>query len=210
MRRGLFALGAIIGTALAGWSPIALPATAPGTILVLGDSISAEYGLPRDSGWVKLLGDRLKEQHLDYSVENASISGETTGGGLARLPELLQRVRPAVVIVELGANDGLRGLAIDVAHDNLAAIVRAAEAAHARVLVVGMQLPPNYGPDYTQRFAAMFADVASRYHTALVPGLLNDFGARRDLFQEDGLHPTAAAQPHLRDEVWEKLLPLLR
>lgn len=178
-------------------------------ILVLGDSISAEYGLPRDSGWVKLLDDRLKEEHLNYNVENASISGETTSGGLARLPELLERLRPAVVIVELGANDGLRGLPIDAASENLGAMVRASQAAHARVLIVGMELPPNYGREYTDRFVAMFGDVARRYHAALVPRLLSDFGARRDLFQEDGLHPTVAAQPHLRDEVWMQLQPLL-
>jgi acyl-CoA thioesterase-1 len=199
-----------MGSALMCW-PLPSAAAAPParTILVVGDSLSAEYGLPHNSGWVKLLGDRLRQQHLDYNVENASISGETTSGGLARLPELLKRVQPAIVIVELGANDGLRGLPLDAVSENLGAIVRASEAAHARVVVVGMELPPNYGPDYAQRFMAVFSDTANRYHTALVPALLSDFGARRELFQADGLHPTAAAQPHMLDEVWEKLRPLL-
>jgi len=182
----------------------------PGTILVLGDSLSAEYGLARGSGWVALLGERLRQEHPDYSVENASISGETTSGGLTRLPALLTRLRPRVVIIELGANDGLRGLALDVARANLQSLVHEAQKAGARVVLVGMDLPPNYGTDFTRQFSAMFEDVAKQNHIALVPHFLADIGADRDLFQADGLHPTAQVQPHLRDRVWEQLQPLLQ
>jgi len=179
------------------------------TILVLGDSISAEYGLPRNTGWVQLLRERLRDKRLDYTVENASISGETTSGGRVRLPELLARTRPAIVIVELGGNDGLRGLPLSATEENLAAIIQSCENAHARVLLVGMQLPPNYGREFTERFAKIYPTLAKRYDTALVPFFFQGFADRFDLFQADRIHPTVAAQPRLLNAVWPQLTSLL-
>jgi len=176
---------------------------------VLGDSISAEYGLPRDTGWVKLLRDRLQEQHKDYTVVNASISGDTSGGGAQRLPELLARVRPSVVIIELGGNDGLRGLQLSATEANLKAIIQDSQAAHARVLLVGIQLPPNYGRDFTERFAHLYPTLAEQYHTALVPFLFEGFADRLELFQPDRIHPTQEAQPRLLANVWPHLAPLV-
>ena len=189
--------------------PANRPASNDRAILVLGDSISAEYGLARNTGWVQLLRDRIRDQHLDYTVENASISGETTRGGLTRLPALLTRVRPQIVIVELGGNDGLRGLPLDATEANLAAIVQASQHAFARVLLIGMRLPPNYGPEFTQRFANIYPKVARRYHAALVPFFFQGFADRLDLFQADRIHPTLGAQPRLLDAVWPALAPLL-
>ena len=179
-------------------------------LLVLGDSISAEYGLARDHGWVKLLADRLARERFDYSVVNASISGETTSGGRSRLSEILARTKPAIVVIELGANDGLRGLSLVATEDNLAAMIRSAQAAGARVLIVGMQLPPNYGRAYTDRFAALFETLAKRYRTRLVPFFFAGFADRFELFQPDRIHPSEAAQLRLLDNVWPALLPLLR
>lgn len=179
-------------------------------LVVLGDSISAEYGLARDRGWVKLLADRLTRERIDYSVVNASISGETTSGGRSRLPEILARTKPAIVVIELGGNDGLRGLSLAATEDNLAAMIRAAQAAGARVLIVGMQLPPNYGRAYTDRFAVLFETLAKRYRTELVPFFFAGFADRFDLFQPDRIHPTEAAQARLLDNVWPALQPLLR
>jgi acyl-CoA thioesterase-1 len=180
------------------------------TLLVLGDSISAEYGLAHDSGWVKLLDARLRERHLDYDIVNASISGETTSGGRSRIDELVTRVKPAIVIVELGGNDALRGLPLDDTQKNLDAIVARARAGHAAVLLVGMQIPPNYGRAYADRFAAMYRTVATRNKTALTPAFFAGFADRFDLFQADRIHPTAAAQILLLDNVWPDLQPLLR
>lgn len=214
-RAALIAIGAVGWTLLGniGLAWTAEPATvatlsAP-RLVVLGDSISAEYGLARDRGWVKLLGDRLHSERFDYSVVNASISGETTSGGRTRLPEILARTRPAIVIVELGGNDGLRGLSLAATEDNLAAIVRAAQNAGAKVLLVGMQLPPNYGKAYTERFANLFAVLAKRYRTALVPFFFEGFADKLEFFQADRIHPTEAAQGKLLDVVWPKLRPLL-
>ena len=193
-------------------STLAAPASsekAP-ALLVLGDSISAEYGLPRDTGWVRLLADRLRREGYAYDVQNASISGETTSGGLANIGALLQRLHPAIVVVELGGNDGLRGLQLDATRANLDAIVARSQAAGARVLIVGMQLPPNYGKAYGDRFAAIYADVARQRKTALAPFLFAGFGERFDLFQADRIHPTEAAQPRLLDNVWPALKPLLK
>jgi len=184
-------------------------ATQAHAILVLGDSISAGYGLPRDAGWVKLLGDRLMNERSDYSVVNASISGETTSGGRERLPSLLVRVQPAVVIVELGGNDGLRGLSMPATEENLSAIVQACLAAHTKVLLVGMQLPPNYGRTYTEQFAGLYPALAKRFHVSLVPFFFDGFATRMDLFQADGIHPSREAQPLLLDNVWLLLRPLL-
>jgi acyl-CoA thioesterase-1 len=180
------------------------------SILVLGDSLSAAYGIAAARGWVALLGERLARERPDYRVVNSSISGETSAGGRARIASELERHKPAVVIVELGANDGLRGLPPPQMKDNLAAIIGAAQKARARVLLVGMKLPPNYGPDYTASFEAVFAELHKRYRTAWLPFLLEGFAERRELFQADGLHPTQHAQPLVLDNVWRPLAPLLK
>ncbi len=195
-----------MGTLLAPASSIA----ATRTLLVLGDSLSAEYGLPRDSGWVRLLRDRLGEKKLDWSVVNASISGETTAGGASRLPKLLDEHKPQLVIVELGANDGLRGSPLDMTRRNLDSIVGAAREAGARVLLVGMQLPPNFGRAYTERFAALFEQTAQAHKTGFVPFLLAGFAGDASLFQADRLHPTVEAQPRILDNVWPALEPMLK
>jgi acyl-CoA thioesterase-1 len=209
-RIGELALRAILAIALM-FCTGATAATRP-VVLVLGDSLSAEYGLPRDTGWVKLLADRLASPAHGggkYSVVNASISGETTSGGRARLPALLAQHAPAVVVIELGANDGLRGLPLDAMRDNLRQMAAASQAVGARVLLVGMQIPPNYGREYADRFAATFAAVARTQKTALVPFLLDGFAAQLDLFQADRIHPNERAQPRMLDNVWKGLRPLL-
>ena len=190
-------------------SPSAARSTAP-TLLVLGDSLSAEYGLERDSGWVKLLDARLREQRYAYDIVNASISGETTSGGLSRIDDLLARVKPAIVIVELGGNDALRGLPLASTEANLDQIVTRSEKARATVLIVGMQIPPNFGKAFADRFAAVFTTVAKRRATALTPFFFAGFADRFDLFQPDRIHPTAAAQVRLLENVWPDLKPLLK
>lgn len=189
---------------------VATALAAPQTILVYGDSLSAEYGLERGAGWAALLAARLKEKKLDYIVANASISGETTAGGASRIAAELARSKPAVVIVELGGNDGLRGLSLTATRANLEAIVLAARKAGARVLLCGMQLPPNYGREYTTRFRALYAELAAQHKVALVPFFLDGIGERRELFQADGIHPVAAAQPRILDNVWVGLEALLK
>ncbi|HXA48462.1 MAG TPA: arylesterase [Burkholderiaceae bacterium] len=178
-------------------------------IVVLGDSLSAEYGLPRGAGWVTLLQERLATEKIDAPIYNASISGETTSGGVTRLPQLLQKEKPSIVIIELGANDGLRGLSLAAAETNLRTMITAAQAAHAKVLLVGMQLPPNYGPDYTNKFAALYGRLAKDAKTALVPFLFAGMADKPQLFQADHLHPTVQAQPILLDNVWLSLKPML-
>ncbi|MFN0159737.1 MAG: arylesterase [Burkholderiales bacterium] len=180
------------------------------TILVYGDSLSAEYGLARGTGWAALLEKRLRELRADYSVVNASISGETTAGGASRITAELTRVRPAIVIIELGGNDGLRGLALTATRANLDTMIRAARHAGARVVLCGMQLPPNYGRDYAERFRNLYTDLAATHKIALVPFFLEGVGERRDLFQADGIHPTEAAQARILDNVWAMLAPLTR
>jgi acyl-CoA thioesterase I len=180
------------------------------TVLVLGDSLSAGYGLKPAEGWVALLEKRLQGQAYGYRVVNASISGETSGGGLQRLPRTLELHKPDVVIVELGANDGLRGLPVAQTRDNLTQIVATAKQSGARVLLVGMRLPPNYGPRYTNDFTHMFREIATASRVALVPFLLQSVALKPALMQQDGLHPTAQAQPALVDTVWPHLTPLLR
>jgi acyl-CoA thioesterase-1 len=180
------------------------------SILVYGDSLSAAYGIAQARGWVSLLGERLKRERPDYIVVNASISGETSGGGLARMNAALEKQKPQVVILELGANDGLRGLPVAQMKKNLSAIIERAQKAGARVLVVGMKLPPNYGPDYTAAFEAAFGELAKRHKTALVPFLLEGFAEKEDLFQPDRVHPTQAAQPLIEERVWKALRPLLK
>jgi acyl-CoA thioesterase-1 len=179
-------------------------------ILVFGDSLSAEYGLPRDKGWVKLLADRLAKEAPQYSVVNASISGETTSGGRTRLPKLLLQHRPSVVVLQLGANDGLRGLSLASMRENLAAMIEASRGAGARVLLVGMRIPPNYGSDYASRFAGIYAQLAREDKATLVPFLLDGFADDLDFFQADRIHPNERAQPRMLDTVWPQLAPLLR
>lgn len=179
------------------------------TVLVLGDSLSAGYGLARGAGWVPLLEQRLKAENIDASIVNASISGETTGGGRARLPSLLVQHRPAVVVVELGANDGLRGLPLEAAEANLRAIINASRSAKAKVLLIGMQLPPNYGRDYTEKFINLYSTLARETGTPLVPFLLQGIVDQPHLFQSDRLHPATEAQPIMLNNIWPLLKPLL-
>ena len=178
-------------------------------LLVVGDSLSAEYGIARGSGWVPLLQERLRKLGYPYQVVNASISGDTTSGGVSRLGSLLTQHKPAVVVVELGANDALRGLALSMTERNLDKLVADSKQAGAKVLVAGIQIPPNYGRDYTERFNAIFGKVAKTHQAAVVPFLLEGIAADPTQFQADGIHPVAAAQPKLLDNVWPKLEPLL-
>ena len=180
------------------------------SILVFGDSLSAAYGIAQARGWVALLGEQLKRERMDYIVVNASISGETSSGGAARIVQALQKHRPAVVIIELGANDGMRGQPLWQMRANLSAIIEKSQKAGARVLLVGMKLPPNYGPEYTQRFERTFAELAKRYKTALLPFLLEGVVERRELFLPDGIHPTEAAQPIILQRIRKALSPLLK
>ncbi len=179
------------------------------SILVFGDSLSAAYGIAQSRGWVALLAERLKRERPDYSVVNASVSGETTAGGAARIARALEQHKPTIVILELGANDGLRGLAVAQMKQNLARMIGEAQKSSARVLLVGMKLPPNYGPDYTRAFEAAFSELAKERNTALVPFLLEDVADDDRLFQPDRIHPTEAAQPLILERVWKALRPLL-
>lgn len=193
------------------FSLLAMPAAAlAGTILVFGDSLSAAYGLPQDRSWVTLLDQKLRDERLNYRVVNTSISGETTAGGINRIPDALRQHRPDVVVVELGANDGLRGGNLDVMRRNLEAIVDASRKARAEVLLIGMRLPPNYGRAYTEKFQQTFADVARRKKTAFVPFLLEGFAQDARYFQSDRVHPTAEAQALMLETVWKGLQPLLK
>jgi len=197
---------------LASWSSgVAAAAEAP-VVLVVGDSLSAEYGLKAGDGWVALLQKRLAEQKKPYRVVNASISGDTTSGGRSRLPAALRTHKPAIVIIELGGNDALRGVPLASTRDNLLAMARAAQEAGAKVVIAGMQLPPNYGAAYGKAFADLFEQVASQAKTALVPFLLKGVADRADAmewFQTDRIHPLAKAHPLMLDNVWPALKPLL-
>lgn len=190
---------------------LAMPhAAAAATVLVFGDSLSAGYGLPREQGWVSLLERKLRDERFDYKVVNASISGETTSGGKARIATALKTHRPAVVILALGGNDGLRGQGLDAMRANLEAIIAACRAAKSTVLLVGMRLPPNYGPVYTDRFRDVFIEIARKQQLASVPFLLEGFAENPELFQADGIHPAASAQPIIAETVWKALRPLLK
>jgi acyl-CoA thioesterase I len=178
-------------------------------ILVFGDSISAGYGLPLEQGWVELLRTRLKSQGYGYQVVNASVSGETTAGGLARLPRALELHHPSIVILELGGNDGLRGLPIAQMRTNMTQMTTLSTAAGAKVLLLGMRMPPNYGPEYTKQFAMVFSDLAAEKKIASVPFLLTDIALSPALLQADDIHPNAQGQPILLDNVWPTLKPLL-
>lgn len=175
------------------------------TILVYGDSLSAGYGLPQNTGWVSLLKKQLKTQNVRFQVINASISGETTLGGLNRIEQVLKRYRPEIVIVELGANDGLRGLSIKSIRSNLEAIVKKCKKYKASILLIGMRLPPNYGKRYTKKFSAIYQQIAKHHKLRLVPFLLEGFGDKPDYFQEDKIHPNKAAQEKILNNVWKIL-----
>jgi acyl-CoA thioesterase-1 len=198
------------------WLLLVLAASVPAraapapVLLVFGDSLSAGYGLRPDQGWVDLLGQRLVAEGYEFHVVNASVSGETTAGGLARLPRALELHRPAIVVLELGANDGLRGLPPSSSRDNLVRMVRLVKARGSRLLLVGTRLPPNYGPRYTTEFDAMYRTIAARARVPLVPFLLDGVAMDRTLMQADNLHPNERGQPGLLDNVWPRLRPLLR
>ena len=183
--------------------------SAPKTVLVLGDSLSAEYGIARGTGWVALLQQRINDNKFNVRVVNASISGDTTSGGLNRLNKLLDEQKPAIVIIELGANDGLRGLPLSSTEKNILSIIAKSKAAKAKVLLIGMQIPPNYGPGYTDQFAAMYRGIASKTKVSLVPFLLEGVADKAELFQADQLHPTAAAHQQILNNVWPYLRPMI-
>lgn len=193
-------LGAVVGTARA---------APPKTVLVLGDSLSAAHNIPVESGWVHLLGDRLAKMEPGWTVVNASISGETSLSGRNRLPALLEKYHPAVLVIELGANDGLRGLPLAQLRDNLSSMVVAGQQARAKVLLLGIELPVNYGPQYRDGLRTVYADVAKDRKAALLPFLLDGVALKPEMMQDDGLHPVASAQPAVLDNVWKALTPLL-
>lgn len=190
---------------------LALPVSASDrTLLVMGDSLSAAYGVETDTAWVNLLRERLDEHDQGgWQVVNASISGETTDGGVRRLPDLLDKHQPDIVIIELGGNDGLRGFQPPVIRDNLSTMIEASQEAGARVLLVGMQIPPNYGRQYTRMFSDMYPELSDQYDTALVPFFLEGIYNGEGLMQDDDIHPTGEAQPRLLENVWPHLEPLL-
>ena len=187
----------------------ALPVSAKQTLLVMGDSLSAAYNLPAEQGWVGLTAARMKQSHPHWQVVNASVSGETSAGGLSRLPAALKRHAPDLVVIELGANDGLRGLPLSQTRSNLHRMVRLSKAEGAKVLLIGIRMPPNYGPGYTEGFAAIYTDLAKQEKTALLPFLLEPIAFDRGYFLPDQLHPNAKGQLKLRDHVWKTLKPLL-
>ena len=179
------------------------------TILVLGDSLSAAHNIPEASGWVHLLGDRLSKMEPGWTAINASVSGETSLSGRNRLPALLQKYHPQVVVLELGANDGLQGLPLPALRDNLTAMIEAAQVAKAKVLLLGIELPVNYGPQYRDGLRSIYADLVDQRRVALVPFLLDGVALKPELMQDDGLHPLAAGEPIVLETVWKTLLPLL-
>ncbi|MGO4222346.1 arylesterase [Lysobacter sp. TAF61] len=202
---------ALATPALAQSAARATPAAAPArTVLVMGDSLSAGYGLAASQGWVALTADRIARDRPGWRVVNASISGETTAGGASRIAGEIRRSKPAVVVIELGANDGLRGLPLAQSRANLERMIRASKDAGAKVLLIGMRMPPNFGREYTQGFADNFSSLARQYGVSLLPFLLEPIALDRNAFQADNLHPIASAQPKLRDHVWTALGPLLK
>jgi len=211
MRRLQCAIGLALLLVVGAIAPaVAQGRQAVSTVLVMGDSLSAAYGLSASQGWVALTAARMAATKPGWRMANASISGETTAGGASRIDAELKRHKPSVVVIELGANDGLRGLSLVQTRANLERMIKASQAADAKVLLVGMRIPPNYGRDYTQGFERNFSDLATQYKTAFLPFLLQPIMLERNAFQNDNLHPTAAVQPKLRDHVWPALLPLLK
>ncbi len=179
--------------------------SAPKTVLVLGDSLSAEYGLARGAGWVALAEKKLKDEKIDAAIVNASVSGETTSGGRSRLPALLDKYKPAVVVIELGANDGLRGLPVAAAQANLRAISETATKAGAKIMLIGMRIPPNYGRDYSDKFFAMYGSLSKEFNAPLVPFMLDGIAEKTQLFQADRMHPLAQAHPTILANIWPVL-----
>lgn len=205
----LMALVFALGSAQAGSGKMP-PRAATKTVLVMGDSLSAAYGMAAGKGWVSLLDARLRRANPGWTMVNASVSGETTAGGLSRLPRQLERVKPAVVVIELGANDGLRGLPLDRMRANLDRMIRLSKASGAKVLLVGMRMPPNFGRAYTEGFANTYTQLAKQHQVALLPFFLEPIMLDRGAFQRDNLHPTEAAQAKLANHVWPALQPVLR
>jgi acyl-CoA thioesterase I len=201
----LIGLVTLLALAAAG----AAQAAAPRTIVVLGDSLSAGYGIKVQEGWVNLLAQRLATEGYGYKVVNASVTGETTQGGVSRLPRVLELHKPEIVIVELGGNDGLRGLPLATSRDNLQRAIALTQGARAKVLLVGMMIPPNYGPRYATEFRELFTTLASRNSVALVPFLLDEVALKPELMQDDGIHPNAKGQPRMLENLWPRLKPLL-
>ena len=196
----LSVVGFIPTTALASESPV---------LLILGDSLSAGYGMDREKSWVNLLDIRFKEDGYSYRILNSSISGDTTQGGLSRLPRLIDRYQPEIVIIELGANDGLRGIDPGITRENMTDMIRQSQAVGAQVLLAGIKLPPNYGSDYLQQFESIYTDLASEFGTLLVPFFMEGIAFRPDLLQADTIHPNEKGQPVLLDNVWKVLQPAL-
>jgi len=179
------------------------------TLLIVGDSLSAAYGIPVETGWVALLQQQLAAEHPGWEIVNASISGDTTANARARMPQAVSTHQPDIVVLELGGNDGLRGLSLDAMRDNLAAMIELAQAQHAGILLIGVDLPPNYGPRYTEKFRAAYQSLANEFQITLLPSLLDGVGTHTDLMQTDGIHPNGKAQAHIATRVGEYLEPLL-
>jgi len=198
------ALFTVLATVSAAWAE-----SEPGVVLVFGDSLSAAYRMDEEQGWVALLQQRVDTNGLHWQVQNASVSGETTSGGLARLPAVLDSTQPDIVILELGGNDGLRGLPVPTIRANLQQMIELSQQAGARVMLVGIQIPPNYGPRYTQPFYDQYQELADQYGTTFIPFLLDGIADQADLMQDDGIHPRAEAQGMIVDIVWPVLLPML-
>ncbi|HEY6451771.1 MAG TPA: arylesterase [Steroidobacteraceae bacterium] len=205
----LAATAALAAAAAVAAAPTAAPGAAP-VILVFGDSLSAAHGLSIEQGWVSLLGQQIEREGYGFRVVNASVSGETTAGGLARLPRALDMQRPRIVVLELGANDGLRGLPLNITRENLDRMLSLLQRRHIAVLLLGVRLPPNYGERYTSGFTALYRGLADAHHVALLPFLLENVALDPALMQADGLHPNAKGEPLLLANVWPRLLPLLR
>lgn len=202
---------ALFSVCFLGFVALSLPVSAANQkILVFGDSLSAAYGIPQSQGWTALLQNKLHEKKLPYDVINASISGETTSGGLTRIDAALKQIQPQIVILELGANDGLRGLPVKTTRENLAAMLQKINKSGAKVLLIGMKMPPNYGAKYIAEFSATYPQLAKTYQATLVPFMLEHVAAKPDLIQLDGLHPNALAQPIILDNIWPELKRLLK
>ncbi|MDH4019999.1 MAG: arylesterase [Xanthomonadales bacterium] len=192
-----------------GFIPTIALASEPPVLLILGDSLSAGYGMDREKSWVNLLDIRFKEYGYSYRILNSSISGDTTQGGLSRIPRLLDRYQPEIVIIELGANDGLRGIDPSITRENMTDMIRQSQAVGAQVLLAGIKLPPNYGSAYLQQFESIYPDLAKEFDTLLVPFFMDGVAFRPDLLQADTIHPNEKGQPVLLDNVWKVLQPAL-
>jgi len=189
---------------------VAITAQAAQNIVIFGDSLSAAYGIQSNKGWVALLESKLKQQNSEYKVINASISGETTSGGLTRFDQMLKTHQPEIVVIELGANDGLRGLSLNEMQSNLNSMITKSKAKNATLMLLGIKIPPNYGIQYAQKFSAIYATLAQKYDLNLVPFFLDGVAGNRKLIQDDGLHPNAVAQAKLLENIWPKLEELLK